>query len=96
MPFALLLFGIVLLVAAIRGKKQTHDLLDLLKDDFTGDNNFFVWVLAVIILVALGNIERIRPVTDAFLVLLILVMVLATGKRGLFDKLLSEIKAGTS
>ena len=91
MPFAFLIFGLVLLIAAFRGKHD--DLIDLLKDDFTGSSNFFVWVMAIVFLIALGNIERIKPVTDAFLLLVILVIVLAN--KGLFEKFTSELKAGT-
>lgn len=91
MPFALLFFGLVLLIAGFRGKHD--DLFDLLKDDFTGSNNFFVWVMAVVFLVALGNIERLRPFTDAFLILIVIVIVLAND--GLPEKFMREIKDGT-
>lgn len=93
MAFALLVFGLIAIVAGIRGK---HDeLFALLKDDFTGSQNFFVWVMAIAFLVMIGNVERIRPVSDAFLGLIIVVMILANGRNGLFDKFVQEVKAGT-
>lgn len=94
MPFALGFAGLIIMIAAIRGKHD--DLFKLIKDDFTGSNNFFVWVLAVVFLVMLGNIERLRPLTNAFLVLMILVIVVANGKKGLFDNFISQLKEGTS
>ena len=93
MAFAFLFFGLILIVAAIRGKHD--DLFKLLKDDFSGSDNFFVWLLAIVFLVALGNVERLRPVTDAFLGLIIVVIILANGRNGLFNKFISEMKAGT-
>jgi len=66
-----------------------------LKSDFTGSDNFFVWVLAIVILVALGNVERLRPITNAFLVLLILVIVVGNGRKGLFENFTRQLKEGT-
>lgn len=94
MPFALLLAGLILMIAAIRGKQK--DLFDLLKDDFSGDHNFFMWVLAIIFLVAIGNVERLKPISNAFLVLIIVVIILTNGKRGLFDNFMSQLRKGTA
>ena len=96
MPLFLIIVGVVFLVAAVRGNQ--NDLIDLLKDDFSGQNNFILWVLAIIVIVALGNIKAIKPVSDAFLALVILVIIVANYKRGgdLFSSFLAQIKAGTS
>lgn len=93
MPFALIFIGLVLLVAAVRGNQK--ELFELLKEDFTGSDNFFVWVLAIIILVAIGNVDRLRPISNAFLGLVILVILVGNGKRGLFDNFISQVRAGT-
>lgn len=94
MPFAFFLGAIVLIVAAIRGKHK--ELFDLLKDDFTGERNFIYFVLAIGFLTALGSIDRIKPVTNAFLVLIIIAIILANGKNNLFANLINEVKKGTS
>ena len=96
MPLFLLLLGIIFLVAAIRGNQ--NDLLDLLKEDFSGQNNFLLWVMALVILVGLGQFKAIRPVSDAFLGLVILVIIIANyNKTGdLFTKFISQVKSGTS
>jgi len=95
MPFFLLIIGAIFLIAAIRGNQG--DLFDLLKDDFSGKDNFILWVMAIVIIVAVGNIKAIRPVSDAFLGLVILVIVVANYKKGgnLFNSFLQQVKDGT-
>lgn len=94
MPFFLLIIGIIFLVAVIRGNQ--NDLLNLVKSDFGGSNNFLLWVMAIVIIVALGSFKTIRPVSDAFLGLIILVIIVANYKRGdLFSNFLSQVKRGT-
>lgn len=95
MPFALLFFGIIFLVAAYKGNHK--ELFDLLKDDFSGQDNFFLWVMAIIFLIALGNVKQLKPITDAFLVLVVLAIVLSNSKRGdIFSSFIKQVKSGTS
>ena len=95
MPLFLLIVGVIFLVAVIRGNQQ--DLIDLLKDDFGGQHNFILWVLAIVIIVALGNFKAIRPISNAFLILIVIVIVIINYKKGnLFESFLAQLKAGTS
>lgn len=96
MAWGFLLIGAIMLIVSIRGKHT--ELYELLKDDFTGEGNFFNWVLAIIILVALGTFKPIRPVTDAFLTLVILVIVIAPyrNNRDLFSEFRAQVREGTS
>ena len=96
MPAGLLLIAIMLMFAAIRHKEE--ELFALLKSDFTGSGNFVEWILAIAVLSAIGTIDKLKPITDAFLVLIVLVIVLANGKDGnnLFDNIANQIKEGTS
>ena len=80
MPFAFAIIGLVLLVSGVRG--TSGDLVTLLKGDITGSNNFVYWVLSIGIIGALGYIEDFRPLSRAFLVLVIVVLVLAQDKKG--------------
>ena len=77
MPFALLIIGLALLASAIQGTQQQF--LDLLVIDFSGPSNFTYWVLALLLIGAVGYIPKARPVSDAFLVLVVLVLVLSKG-----------------
>jgi hypothetical protein len=92
MPLFLIVVGLVLLVASIRGTQK--ELFDTLKSDFTGSNNFVFWVLALGIISALGTIKTIRPVTQGFLALVILVIFLVN--RGLIPSFIDQVKRGTS
>lgn len=95
MPLALLAIGIVLLVTAIRG--TTGDLAKLLQKDFTGPGNFLLWILALGMVGAVGYVKDLRPIANAFLVLLLIVFLLAANKGGkdFVSSLVSQIK-GTS
>ena len=92
MPLALIVIAIVLLISAIRGTQS--DLAALLKKDFTGEGNFLYWILALGSVGALGYIKPLRPISNAFLVLLLIVFVLAANKGGkdFFSSLLSQVK----
>ena len=96
MPFFLLILGVIFLVTAVRGNQ--NDLIDLIKSDFSGQNNFFLWVLAIIIIVAVGQFKVIRPISDAFLGMIILVIILANYKNGkdIFSSFISQVKSGMS
>ena len=77
MPFILILAGSLLLIAAVRDKH--NQLYDLLKIDFTGPNNFIYWTLAILIVGAIGYIDTLKPISDGFLILIILVLFLSKG-----------------
>jgi hypothetical protein len=72
----ILWFGVLFLVASVRGKEQMDKLTGLLRDDFTGPNNFFVWSLALGSLAALGYIKQLRQFSNLLLCLVFLVLVL--------------------
>jgi hypothetical protein len=80
MPFALVIIGIVLLVAAIRNTLSgPGGLLTLLKGDFTGPNNFIYWMVAILIIGAIGYIPDLKKLSVAFITLVIVVLFLKRG-----------------
>jgi hypothetical protein len=91
MPFALMFIGIVFIVVAARDMEAPF--LALLKGDFTGPGNFFYWILALFVVGAVGYIPKAKPVSDALLVAIILALVLAAGKKGVFSQLTTELNA---
>lgn len=80
-----------MLVSAIRGSQD--ELFALLKRDFTGSGNFLVWILAIASVGAVGYIRPLRPVSNAFLVLLLIVFLLAANKSGkdFFSSLVRQV-----
>lgn len=96
MAWAFIFIGAIFLIAA--WKKKHPELFSLIKDDFTGTGNFVYWVMAIVFLVALGTFKPIRPVTDAFLGLVILIIIIAPYRNGrdIFSELRAQIKEGTN
>jgi hypothetical protein len=87
MPFVLIVAGVVLLVAAIRDTQQ--QLFYLVAGDFTGKNNFIYWFLSIVIIGAVGYIPRMKPISDGFLILVILTLFLKKG--AFFDQFQAAI-----
>lgn len=87
MPFLFLIVGVVMVVSAVRGTNQ--DLVTLLKGDFTGKGNYLYWMLSILVIGAVGYIPDLKPVSRAFLVLV--VVVLFINNRGVFQKFTEAI-----
>jgi hypothetical protein len=100
MAFALIFAGLLLTVSAVRG---THsDLFALVKSDFTGSGNFLYWLAVVLIIGSIGYIKALAPMSKAFLVLIVLVLVVTKGDPtkspggGLFAQLVQGIGSSTA
>lgn len=96
MPLAFLAIGAVFLVAAVRGTvsdgpKATPGLISLLKGDFTGPRNFFVWIIALYLVGAIGYIPGFKPVANAMLALVILMLFISN--RGVIAQFNQQIGA---
>jgi len=77
MPFALLLVGLVLLISGVKNTQDT--LFATVKGDFQGQDNFIYWFVAIIIIGAIGYIPKLKPISTAFLALVIVVLFLKKG-----------------
>lgn len=98
MAYILLLIGLLAAISGIRGTQ--NELGKQVVSDFTGEGNFVYWVVAIFAVGAVGYIKGLEKLSDAFLVLLILVLVLAAGNPGrsgggFFEKFMEGIKEGT-
>lgn len=89
MPMILIFAGIIFFVAAMRDKQS--DLVALLKNDFTGPDNFFYWFLALFVIGAIGYYKPLKPLSGAFMTLIILVLFLSHS--GFFSQFMSQIGA---
>lgn len=99
MPLALIFIGVLFLVAAVRGDKCNGQqcstvLFTTIKDDFTGPNNFIYWGLALFIIGAAGYYKPLKPLSNAFLGLVILVLFISN--KGFFEKFMEQIKSTTA
>ena len=89
MPFALIFAGVILIVAAVRGTQ--NQLFQLVRGDFSGPNNYIYWVVSILMVGVLGYVPKLKPISDGFLVLIIVVLFLKKGE-GFFDMFTKQIK----
>lgn len=90
MPFALVIIGLILIVA---GAKNTYKQLGAqLQSDFTGQGNFTYWLIALGVLGAIGSVPSLKRISHLLLALTIIAMILKNG--GLFDKVTQFLKNG--
>ena len=87
MAIALLMIGIVMVIAAVRNTQGA--LFSLLQGDFTGTNNFIYWVVAILVIGAIGNVKQLKGFSNAFLALVIIVILLT--HKGFFGQLQSAL-----
>lgn len=88
MPFFFVFVGVLLIVT---GVKDTYVALgNQIVKDFTGPSNFFVWVLALGAVGSLGYVEKLRPFSNAFMVLILLAMVLTNSNKSDILTMLSD------
>jgi len=86
--------GVLLIIVAVNDKMG--ELSGLIKDDFkssSGVPGFHIWIAAIFVTGSLGYIKAMRPVANAFLVLIIVSLVLSN--RGFFSKFKSSLEGAT-
>jgi hypothetical protein len=69
MPFVFAISGILLIIAGVRGK--TSDLMTLVKSDFTGQPNYFEWMIALFLVGAIGYIKELSTISKMFMFLVL-------------------------
>jgi hypothetical protein len=77
MPFAFLIVGAFFVVSGVRN--TAPQLLSLMKGDLTGQSNYVSWMVAILAIGALGYVDTLRPLSRAFMVLVIVVLILKNG-----------------
>lgn len=92
MAWPVLIIGLLLIISGFRGK--TDEFVQTVKEDFTGQPNFLVWVAAVFAIGSLGAIKPLKPVSDGLFVLVLVVLILSN--RGFFAELSRQINAPSS
>lgn len=95
MPFAFIIVGIVLTITGVRGTSQ--QLLKLVKGDLTGTNSYLYWIVAILVIGSVGYVPTLKPLSRAFLILVLVVLVLREGKTsasggGFFQEFTAALK----
>jgi hypothetical protein len=91
MPLLLIGTGVVLILTGLNG--DAAKLYSLVAADFQGPNSFVYWMLAILVLGALGYIRGLENLSKMFLVLVIVVLFLDNG--GFFAQFQSFVKQST-
>lgn len=92
MPFILIIIGLLMVVSGIKGT-QTQ-LGQQLVTDFTGQGNFFYWVLAIVLIGGLGYIDDLRGLSRMLLAVIIVSMLFSN--RGFFAQFAQEFQQGSA
>lgn len=87
MPFVLIGVGLVLVLTGIKG--NPNQLYQLVSNDFTGQNNYLYWMLAILVLGSLGYIKKLEPFSRMFIVLV--VVVLFIHNKGFFNQFQAQV-----
>jgi hypothetical protein len=85
MAFVFIIIGAVVLVSGVRGTQS--DLWKLVQGDFDpslqqpGQASFIPWVLAILIIGAVGYVKELRPLSHGFMALIIIAMIIKAFKQ---------------
>lgn len=95
MPFALFIIGAALVTTGVRDTQD--ELFSLVQKDLSGDDNFIFWFVAIMFIGLLGYIPKVKPLSTAFLVLIITVLILSKGNPqniggGFFQQFITALK----
>lgn len=88
MPLLLIGTGLVLVLTGLNGDAPA--LYELLASDFSGPGSFIYWLLAMLVLGALGYIKGLENLSKLFLILVIIVLFLDNG--GFFTQFQAFLK----
>jgi hypothetical protein len=92
MAFLFITAGIFFLVAGVRG--QSAAALKQLKGDLVGTDSYLVWLGAILLIGAVGYVDELRPISHAFLILVLIVLLLSNG--GFFSQLETQFQGVAS
>lgn len=70
MPIFFGVIAILFIVAGVRG--QSTALLALIKSDFSGQPNYFEWMIAIFIVGAIGYIKELSTISRMFMFIILL------------------------
>lgn len=92
MAIVFIVIAVILIVAGVRGetKRVTDTLVSDVQFGAGNASQFGMWIVVMVVLSAAGNLKAIRPVTDAFIVLVLVVFLLRNG--GFFQKFMAAFE----
>ena len=94
MPFVLLIIGELLLVTGVKGTQD--QLYSLVQDDFTGSGSFIYWLAAIGLVGSLGYVPSLKGFSNAFLILILIVLLIHQNPQTLFGNISSALSGSTT
>lgn len=76
MPIGVLIMGLAMLISGINDTQE--ELSAMLANDLTGDKSFTPWLASIILVGSLGMYKPIRPITDGFMALILVQLLLSS------------------
>jgi hypothetical protein len=97
MPIVFIILAIGCILVGFQG--TAGQLGALLKSDFTGKDNFGLWILAFVVVGSVGYIPQLKKLSDMFILIVIVGIIFANDKGsgssgGFFAKIQSAIQQG--
>ena len=93
MPILFLFIGIMLIISGAKG--TTQELGALIKEDFApsdGSVSFGAWLVALLLVGAMGYIPKVKPLANSFIVLIFVGMMLSN--TGFFKQFTDAVRIG--
>lgn len=92
MPLLFIGTGLILVLTGLKG--DGGKLWGLVQGDFVGPNNFVYWMVAMLVLGALGYIPALEKLSRLFVILVVVVLLL--DNKGFFAQLQAFINSGSA
>jgi len=93
MALSFIVIGLLLVIAAVQNTQG--ELFALVKENFSGPDNFLQWVFALFLVGAIGFIPRLKGFSVALLALVLLAIFLRNGT-GFFAQLQKAVQQTTA
>lgn len=90
MPYALVTIGLLMIITGINNTYSPF--AAQLQSDFTGSKSFFVWIIAIGSVGALGYINNLRQFSHYFMALILIALILSN--KGVFANFQAAIASG--
>jgi hypothetical protein len=89
MPIVFGIIGVTLVAAGVRG--QTAQLTALLKADFTGSPSYVRWMVAILLIGAIGYIQDLRTISRLFMAIVLVGLLFSN--RGFFAQFTKQTES---
>lgn len=84
MPWAFIVVGALMCILAVKSDDSLHQFASTVSGDISGNSGFIKWIIAIVIIGAVGYLPDMEGLSTAFLVLLVISFVLSNS--GVFQK----------